>query len=515
MKWTLLWVYLGVMLWGRALPGDAASPPTLIRIALGNDADTLDPHEIDSQESQSIARLLWGTLYSVSSDGKLTPYFAQSYSMSEDGKSFTFKLRPDLACENGARLTARDVAYSFDHVADPAMKYTGHEAGFVLPALQYIGAHVIDDLTVTFSLKTYNPIALGLLADMYIFCRANYQAMSKEQASTHVSATGPYRLVEWAHDDHILLERNKAYSLPVPAYDQVLFRIIPEGSTRSAELIAGNVDIITGVAPDQIDPINNSDTAKVETVASIRRIYVGFNQSDRFLSAPGGKAIRDPRVRRALQYAVDVPTLCSALLRIPCVRPATMIFPANDLTGIKADPYDPDLAERLLDQAGYSRQADGTRFEITLQTPRGRYPNDTNIALAIAQFLGDIGVKTKVDIVDFASVFVPLSRKHAAGPLFLMGTSGASWSALYDISDLPSPDGGANYTNFSDPDFFAGWKRIEQTRDPARQNDIIRDMMTVFHDRGTWLLLYFLPDVYGVSNRIRWQPRADEIISID
>jgi peptide/nickel transport system substrate-binding protein len=280
-------------------------------------------------------------------------------------------------------------------------------------------------------------------------------------------------------------------------------------------LIAGDVDIITNVSPDQVDAINSSDTAKVESVSSIRRIYIGFNQKDKFSATPGGRAIQDPRVRRALQFAVDVPTLCDALLHAVCVRPATMIFPRNDTTGIKPDPYDPDLAERLLDQAGYRRGKDGVRFEITLQSPRGRYPNDVNIALAVAQYLGDIGVKTKVEALDFASVFVPLVRRHDAGPMFLMGTSGASWSALYDISDFPSPDGGANYTNFSDPEFFAGWRQLQQTHDPQEQAKIVRAMMTVFHERGTWLQLYFLPDMYGVSNKIRWQPRADEFIVLD
>ena len=498
-----------------AAPAAAAAAAPGLRIGLSVDADTLDPADIDSQESMSIGKLLWGTLYKTSADGELQPYYATGYRMSDDGRALTFALRPDLKCEDGTPLTAKDVAYSFEHPADPSLKFTGHAAGFVLPAVQYAGVHIDDALTITIKMKAYNPIALGLMAEMFIFCRAPYAAMSREQATTQVSATGAYRLVEWRHDDHILVERNKNYGLKAPPYERVLFRIIPDASTRSAELIAGDVDIITNVSPDQVDAINSSDTAKVESVSSIRRIYIGFNQKDKFSATPGGRAIQDPRVRRALQFAVDVPTLCDALLHAVCVRPATMIFPRNDTTGIKPDPYDPDLAERLLDQAGYRRGKDGVRFEITLQSPRGRYPNDVNIALAVAQYLGDIGVKTKVEALDFASVFVPLVRRHDAGPMFLMGTSGASWSALYDISDFPSPDGGANYTNFSDPEFFAGWRQLQQTHDPQEQAKIVRAMMTVFHERGTWLQLYFLPDMYGVSNKIRWQPRADEFIVLD
>ena len=500
---------------GAAAKSSPSLPPRLLRIALSVDVDTLDPAELDAQESETIAHLLWGTLYKTSSQGRLDPYFAQSYRITDDGRAYTFTLRPDLRCEDGTPLTARDVAYSFEHPADPAMKFTGHGAGFVLPALQYAGVRADDALNVTVKLKTYNPIALGLIAEMPIFCRAPYEAMTPQQASTRVSATGAYRLVEWRHDDHILLELNPRYTLPAPVYERVLFRIIPESSTRSAELLAGNIDISTSVAPDQIDAINDSDTAKVESVPSIRRIYVGFNQKDKFSTTAGGRAIRDARVRRALQFAVDVPTLCDALLHVPCARPGTMIFPRNDHTGIAADPYDPDRAERLLDAAGYRRGAGGVRFAITLQTPRGRYPADVNVALAIGQYLDDIGVKTTVEALDFASVYIPLLRRHDAGPMFLSGTSGASWSALYDLSDFPAPDGGSNYTNFADPEFFAGWKRLEQTRDPAEQERIIRDMMTVFHERGTWLQLYFLPDLYGVSNKIVWRPRADELISLD
>jgi peptide/nickel transport system substrate-binding protein len=493
-----------------AVPG-----PRTLRIAMGVDADSLDPAELDAQDTESIAHLLWGTLYKTSSDGKLDPYFATAAHLSDDGRAYTFKLRPGLKCEGGAPLTARDVVYSFDHPADPALKYTGHASGFVLPALRYSGAHADDDLTVTIRFAAYNPIALGLISEMFIFCRAPYEAMSREYASSHVSATGPYRLVEWRHDDRVVLERNPSYTLPAPPYDRVVFRVIPEASTRSAELIAGNLDITSGVVPDQIDAINASGTARVKSVSSIRRMYVGFNQKEKFSATPGGKAIKDPRVRRALQFAVDVPTLCEALLRTRCQRSATMIFPPNDSTGIKADPYDPDRTERLLDEAGYKRGADDVRFELTLQTPRGRYPNDVNIALAIAQYLSDVGVKTRVEALDFASVFVPLLRKHDAGPLFLMGSSGASWSAIYDLSDFPSADGGANYTNFTDPEFFAGWRQIETARDPAEQARIVRGMMGIFHERGTWLELYFLPDLYGVSNRISWQPRADELIALE
>ena len=486
-----------------------------LTIGQSSDADTLDPSDIDSTDTLNIARQIFATLYSVSPQGELQPYLAQSYQYAKDGKSITFKLRPGLKCENGEPLTAKDVAYSLDRAADPKFNFTGNASGFVLPSLGYEGARVNDRLTVTLLLKKYNPIAVGLLSELLILCKVPYQKMTKEEAAAHPVATGPYRLAEWVHDDRIVLERNKNFTLHRPSYDRVVWRIIPEASTRTAELLAGDVDIVTNVDPDQIDAINSSDTAKVETVASTRRIYVGFNHKEKFSSTPGGKAIKDQAVRLAMQYALDVPTICEALLRTPCKRLATMLLPSHDHSGIPAYPYDPDRAERMLDAAGYPRGKDGVRFSLTLQAPRGRYTEDANVAMAVGQYLSDIGVKTSVEVLDYSSVFVPLARQHDFGPLFLLGTGGALWSPLYDLSDLSEVNSGTNYTGWADPEFFQGWKELDNTRDPSQQQVIINHMMQIFHERGTWLLLYLQPDIYGVSNKISWKPRADEVISIN
>jgi peptide/nickel transport system substrate-binding protein len=493
----------------------AESPSTskTITIAQSADADTLDPSDVNNAATLNIARMLWATLYDVSAQGVIEPYLAESYQYSPDGHSITFKLRPGLKCEDGTPLTARDVAYSFDRTADPKFNFTGNSAGFVLPALGYQGSRVDGPLTVTLLVKKYNPIAIGLISEVLIVCRKPYEQMTGPEAAAHPVATGPYRLVAWNRDDRIILERNANYTLPAPSYDRVVWRVIPEASTRSAELIAGNVDIITNVPSDQMDAINSSDTAKIETISSTRRIYVGFNQKEKFSSTDGGRAIKNPAVRVAMQYAIDVPTLCEALLRTPCARAATMVVAKNDHSGIPPYPYDPDRAERLLDAAGYPRGKDGVRFDLTLQAPRG-LNIDPNVAQAIGQYLTDIGVRTNVDFLD-PTVYFQQTRQHDTGPLFLQGTGGSSWSALYDMSDLSSPKAGTNYTSWTDPEFYNGWNELEKTRDPTEQQAIINHMLQIFHDRGAWLFLYFQPDIYGVSNRVHWKPRSDELILPD
>jgi len=117
--------------------------------------------------------------------------------------------------------------------------------------------------------------------------------------------------------------------------------------------------------------------------------------------------------------------------------------------------------------------------------------------------------------MEWASVYVPLIRQRAAGPMFLLGTGGATWNALYDMADLSAPTAGTNYTHWADPEFFAGWTELSVKRPEAEQRVVIDRMLKIFYERGPWLLLYFQPDFYGVSQRIEWQARRDEKIYLN
>jgi peptide/nickel transport system substrate-binding protein len=140
---------------------------------------------------------------------------------------------------------------------------------------------------------------------------------------------------------------------------------------------------------------------------------------------------------------------------------------------------------------------------------------DGSVAQAIGQFLTDIGVETKVDFLDWTSVYTPLMRQHGAGPLFLLGSGGVNYSALVDMADFAMPEAGTNYTDWQDPEFFGKWKDVLAAKDPATQRRSIDEMLQIFYDRGPWLLLYFQPDFYGVANRINWTAPRDERVLVD
>lgn len=495
-----------VALLAPTIPAYAAPPADTLVVGISADASTFDPPQIGSRDNANIASHIFGSLYDTDADGKLVPNLAESYVESDDGLSITYKMKPDLTCEDGEVLNAEDVTYSFTRAADPANAFTGNTPGFVFSSIGFKGAETVSDSEVKINLSARNPIALSLLSEVMIHCKDSYEKMSLEQASSKPIASGSYRLVSWDRGSQVVLEKIRDPG----TFKNIIYRIIPEASTRSAELIAGNVDIITNVAPDQMDAINGSGAAEVKAVQGTRRIYVGFNQREDFASTPGGAAIQKPEVRRALQYAVDVPAICKQLLNFECTRAASMVNAPNDNKSLTPYPYDPDQAEKLLDEAGYPRGADGIRFSIKLQGPRGRYLNDANVEQAIGQYLSDIGVQTDVELMEFASVYVPMIQKHDAGPMFFLGSGGGLATAEYDMTDIATPDSGTNYTNWNNPDWFAGWKKLETVTDAAERKVILDDMQKIMYDDSPWLFLYFQPDFYGVSKRVAWEPRRDE-----
>ncbi|MFN8058537.1 MAG: ABC transporter substrate-binding protein [Vicinamibacterales bacterium] len=485
-------------------PGGRAER-TLV-VGLSADITTFETANISSRDNMNIAQHIFSTLFTLDADGRHVPSLAREMEVSEDGLAYTYTLREGLTCHDGEPLTAEDVAYTFNRIADPANRFTGNAPGFVFTSVGFQGADAIDDLRVRIRIARKSPIAFGLLTEINIHCKDSYEKMSLDAASTAPVGSGPYRLTSWTRGSEIVLEKVGGDA----AFDRIVWRIIPEASTRTAELIAGNVDIITNVAPDQIDAIDASGAAHVQSVRSTRRMYVGFNLAESFRQSPGGRAIQDPKVRRALQYAVDVPTICRQLLHAECERATGPVNAPNANPRLRPYPFEPATAERLLDEAGWRRGADGVRFPITLQAGRGRYLNDASVVQAIGQYLTDVGVAVEVELLEWASVYTPLLRQRTAGPLFFLGTGGGLWSAIYDMNDMARVDSGTNYTNWSDPRWFGRWDELTAAASPADERRIVDEMLQVFYDEGPWLLLYFQPDFYGVSSRVDWRARPDE-----
>ena len=233
--------------------GGFAQSENAIVVGLSTGISTLDPAPISSRDNSNVARHIFGTLFTMSGSGEAVPVLANNLEITEDGLGYIYTLDEGLTCHDGEALTAEDAAYSFNRAADPENAFTGNTPGFVFSSIDFQSAEALDELRVQINLGAPNPIAFGLIAEVMIHCKDSYEAMTLDEAASNPIGSGPYRLVNWRRGSEIVLEAVEGADVGVK---NITWRIIPEASTRAAELMAGNVDIITNVAPDQMEVIN-------------------------------------------------------------------------------------------------------------------------------------------------------------------------------------------------------------------------------------------------------------------
>ena len=346
-RFVLLLTLLALL--AAALGVSAQTTPDENTLVIGQSVDVgaLEPALISSRAEDNIIAHIYGTLYEIAGDGSLLPYLATGYTISEDGTEGTFPLNEGLTCHDGEALTAEDVAYTFQRAANPDNAFTGNTVGFVFPSIGYVDARADSELEVTIvtDRAQSESLRLGLISEVYIHCKDYYESISLEEAAENPVGSGPYRVVEWVRDDYVLLERVEGFPFLGANFDRLVWRVIPEASTRVAELIAGNVDIIANVPPDQVAAVDGSGVAAGQAARGTRPMYVGFQLGGGFPDGPGHEALQNTDVRVALQYAVDVPTICQTLLGTDCTRASSMVNPPNNNPNLEPYPYDPARAE--------------------------------------------------------------------------------------------------------------------------------------------------------------------------
>ena len=171
------------------------------------DITTFEPANISSRDNANIARHIFGTLYTISGDGAVTPDLAENLEISEDGLNYVYTLREGLTCHDGEALTAEDVAYTFNRAKDPANQFTGNTPGFVFSSIGFQSAEALDDRRVQINIERKNPIAFGLIAEVYVHCKDSYEKMTLDEAAANPVGSGPYRLASWTRGSEVVLEK--------------------------------------------------------------------------------------------------------------------------------------------------------------------------------------------------------------------------------------------------------------------------------------------------------------------
>lgn len=294
----------------------AGNDSTTLTLAMNADLLTTDPQALNNGNTTSVLYNVYSNLVKQDDNGELVMDLAESYELLEDQVTWEFKIREDALFHDGTPVTAEDVAYSLTRVM------TDESSSDYMNFSPLKEAVAVDEYTVHVVSKEPYPIMLNLLAKggAAVLPKAYIEENGEDAFLAAPIGSGPYKLTEYVKDDHVtLVPFEDYYGEKNEDWEEVIFRVIPESSTRVGELIAGTVDAVNMVIPTEWERVNGNEGTSVVNGPSTR-VYQLALKTDKGPTA-------DLRVRQAIDYAIDDKTIVDTSCRAPAPR-CSPVFPA-------------------------------------------------------------------------------------------------------------------------------------------------------------------------------------------
>src|SRR5439155_1407915 len=297
-----------LVLLGLLVPGAAAQPKPVVVVQSG-EAATLDWHMHCDKNAHEPDRQIFDTLLRRDLKPlKLEGNLAESWRLLTD-TTWQFKLRRGIKFHNGEPFDAAAVKFSVERMLNPAQGAPGRTS---IASIDHVD--VVDPYTVNVVTKTPFPLlpvrmspghcgTVGILPPKYV------AQVGDAAFAVKPVGTGPYRLVEWVNDERLVLDANKDYHRAAPAIERLVFRPVPELTTRVAALLSGQADLVSDVPPDQVAKIKASGVARVE-VSTLGGFVIMVKMTNYLMPGPW----QDARVRKAINYAIDLDTIIKTVL---------------------------------------------------------------------------------------------------------------------------------------------------------------------------------------------------------
>lgn len=458
---------------------------TEVVIAVPSEPTTLDPQISDSQLDRVVTSQVYETLLERNDEGELEPLLAAEMPESVADDTWEFKLRPDITFHNGEPFNAASVAYSVKRIIDPAL-----ESLQISFYETIVDAEAVDDLTVRITTDGRDPL---LPTRMYWMTMVPENAGDDPDFGQTANGTGPYRLSEWNHGQSVVLDRNAEYWGDEPDVDRVVVRPIPEAGTQIAALQSGEADLVLNISPEAMEEVPVAKSQKGSETYMLRL-------------ESGDGPLSDLRVRQAIDLAIDREALAENLFNglaspAPCQITVPQTFGFNP--DLEPAAYDPDQARQLLEEAG----AVGTT--LSMNSLSGRFVRDRETAEAVVQYLQDAGFEVDLQFPDIPTFVASNYTKELHPDLLLVSSSNELYDADRQMNYLVSSSGNSGFSN-AEVDELAESARSELDVD-KRAEEYQRIAEIVCEESGNVYLLN-PDDLYGLSDRLDWEPRADGLI---
>lgn len=455
------------------------------------DPRSLDPAYSTDVPTGEMVTLLYDCLTGFTPAGEVRPGLADRWSVADGGRRHVFHLRSGPRFHDGTAVTAAHVRSSLLRVLDP--KARGGRAWPLLPILgaaafaagqttDVPGIVVLGDTAVAFTLERPLAVFPKFLA-MPVTAIVPHPAPA--DLAQRPVGTGPWRFVDWRHDDQLTFARSPDYWDSRAAAETLVVRIIPEELTRAAEYESGRLSVVE-IPFGETARWEREHPDQLQRKPALRVVYVALNTRR--------GALRDPRVRRAINHAVDVRAILTTIVSgrgVPARGSVPPTLAGGDTTRA-AYTFDTTLARRLLADAGHPNGLDLQLWRSGSNVVLGR------VAQAIQADLSNVGIRVELVTRDAASQR-EAARKGEADMAIL------DWWADYPDAEnflVPlfhssSHGPGGNYAFYSDPATDSLLDRAQRTLDEGARTALYREIDERVYRAAPWLYLWFPTDLWA------------------
>ncbi len=464
----------------------------------GGDPAGLDPAIVTDGVSGMVTANIFDTLVDYQPEStEVRPALATSWTVSEDGREWTFNLREGVKFHDGTDFNAEAVVYNFerwmnkDHpLNNGKCQYWSYVFNGYTPDTIVKKVEATGHLQVKITLKEpFAPFIQNLA--MFPFGIASPAALEKygNDFFKNPVGTGPFKFVEWIRDDKITLVKNEDYWGEMAKVDKVVFRAIPDNSARFKELQAGSIDMMDGAGPGNVKAAQANHQFQVLLRPGMNVGYLAMHTEK--------KPFDNPLVRRAINHAINKRALIDTFydgLAEPAKNPLPpSLWGYND--NIRPYKYDPAKAKELLAEAGYAGGFKTTLWVMSV--PRPYMPQGLKVAEAIRADLAKVSIDAKIVTYEWDTYLKKAENgEHDMILLGWTGDNGDPDNFIYALLDRDNAVKGSsnNYAFYNNDEVHELLIRARREIDQDKRAQLYKKAQEIIHEDAPWVPLVHCND---------------------
>jgi peptide/nickel transport system substrate-binding protein len=479
--------------------------PAVVRIGWAGSPDNLNPGMAILTESYTIFELVYDSMYDLNLDGSFTLSIADSVKRSDDGLTYTYKIKDGIKWHDGQPLTAEDVAFSYNLYKDtPEYPYMN---GYYTPYFSTIEATANNEVVLT--LTEAIPNIESQLVFLYVLPKHIWEGVNKlEYDNVDMIGSGPFKMAEYVQNEFVRLVANKEHFATPPKVDELVFQTFENQDALVQAIKTGQLDMITEMPNTAAESLKTTENVNLVTGAPFAPgvTDIIFNQvspencpTDAGGLCTGHPALRDRNLRLAMAHATDKQKLIDLVL-LGLGSPGLTLIPDGlgvwYNNSIKDYEYDVDKANKILDDAGYKdADGDGIRDMPDGSRPltfRLNWPSDSIVAPRTAELLsemwGKIGITVEMQAVDPDALTTQCCPAFDFDIMIWGWASDPDPSALLYVYTSEAIPTGSSETGYSNPTYDELYAKQQTELNFDARKDIVWQMQKIVHDDVVYII---------------------------